>query len=155
MTESGKRENMPMFEEIVFDGVLHAMIVRRDYHRPGVNFFTPENFSQQLGSLSHPAGRRIPPHIHRATPPAGQVTQEVLFMRTGRLRVDFHRADGGLLGSRTLEAGDVILLVNGGHGFEVLEDCEIFEVKQGSYTGVEYKMMLPVADRAAGTERPR
>ena len=35
--------------------------------------------------------------------------------------------------SKILNKGDVILLVNGGHGFEMLEKTEMIEVKQGPY----------------------
>src|SRR6185369_5395734 len=64
-----------------------------------------------------------------------EYTQEVLFIRRGRLRVDFYDETKQYLSSRILEAGDVILLIQGGHGFEVLEDLEMFEVKQGPYVG--------------------
>ena len=39
------------------------------------------------------------------------------------------------LESRVLEGGDTILLAGGGHGFEVLEDLAMIEVKQGPYAG--------------------
>ncbi|HSW61451.1 MAG TPA: hypothetical protein VLJ60_11665, partial [bacterium] len=62
-------------------------------------------------------------------------TQEVLVMRKGKLRVDFYDNERNYLESRILEAGDVILLASGGHGFEVIEDVEMIEVKQGPYAG--------------------
>ena len=39
------------------------------------------------------------------------------------------------LESRILNQGDVVLLAYGGHGFEMLEDSEMIEVKQGPYAG--------------------
>jgi len=137
-------ESPPVVEQVVIDGVLYAWIVRRDFNRPGVHFITPGTFSQQLGFMSHPAGHRIQPHVHRDVQRDVFRTQEVLVIRKGRLRVDFYNSTSGQwLDSRTLEAGDVILLANGGHGFEVLDECEMIEIKQGPYLGDEDKRLIP------------
>ena len=86
-----------------------------------------------------PAGKSIIPHVHNLVMRHVDFTQEVLFLRKGRLRVDFFDDSRVYLESYVLGAGDVILLVSGGHGFEVLEDVEMFEVKQGPYVGEEDK----------------
>lgn len=112
-----------------------ALIVRHTFREPGVRFFTPGYLSQQLAYMRHPTGHVIPPHVHNPVPREVQYTQEVLFLRRGRLRVDFYSDAREYLESRILEAGDVILLATGGHGFEVLEDVEMIEVKQGPYAG--------------------
>jgi mannose-6-phosphate isomerase-like protein (cupin superfamily) len=128
-----------MIETITSDGRLLALIVHRHYDKPGISFFTPNELSQQLAYMHHPAGKIIDAHVH--TPAARQVllTQETLFVRRGKLRVDFFDDQQNYLESRILEAGDVILLVQGGHGFEVLEELEMFEVKQGPYLGSDDK----------------
>ena len=59
----------------------------------------------------------------------------MLFIRRGRIRVDFYDNNQNYLSSRELSFGDVILLATGGHGFEVLEEIEMIEVKQGPYAG--------------------
>jgi len=120
-------------------GRLLAIIVSHDYSKSGITFFTPNELSQQLAYMHHPAGKTIEPHIH--TPAAREVllTQETLFIKRGRLRVDFFDDRQNYLESRILQAGDVILLVQGGHGFEVLEELEMFEVKQGPYKGADDK----------------
>jgi hypothetical protein len=84
--------------------------------------------------MHHPAGKVIDPHVHNPMPRQVLMTQEVLFVRRGKLRVDFFTGGRHYVTSRILAAGDVILLVQGGHGFEVLEELEMFEVKQGPYT---------------------
>lgn len=124
-----------MVEKIISEGAMLALIVRADYSNPGINFFTPDAFSQQLAYMRHPAGKLIEPHVHNPVPREVIYTQEVLFLRKGRLRVDFYDDDRNYLESRILEAGDVILLASGGHGFEVLEEIEMIEVKQGPYAG--------------------
>ncbi len=123
---------MPI-ERIVHEGELLAIIVRRDHSDPGVHFFTPNEFSQQLGYMQHPAGRRIQPHVHLPVQRELTYTQEVLFIRKGKLRVDFYTSRQEYVESRILVAGDVILLASAGHGFQVLEDLEMIEVKQGPY----------------------
>jgi hypothetical protein len=53
--------------------------------------------------------------------------------------VDFFDEQQNYLESRELRRGDVILLIKGGHGFEVLEELEMIEVKQGPYAGDQDK----------------
>jgi mannose-6-phosphate isomerase-like protein (cupin superfamily) len=124
-----------MIERVEFGGVEFAIILRSGFNEPGIHFFPPGDFSQQLGYMRHPSGHVIDPHVHNAVPRAVHFTHEVLFLRRGRLRVDFYKNDGAYLESRELGAGDVILLAAGGHGFEVLEEIEMIEVKQGPYAG--------------------
>jgi mannose-6-phosphate isomerase-like protein (cupin superfamily) len=124
-----------MIEQISHDNVLMAIIIRNSYNKQGISFFTPDNFSQQLAHMRHPAGTLIQPHVHNLVPREVLYTQEVLFIKQGKLRVDFYDNGQGYLESRILEAGDVILLAAGGHGFEVIEEVEMIEVKQGPYAG--------------------
>src|SRR5262245_18229431 len=110
-----------MVEDVVVDGTLYALIIRRDFSQRGVRFFTPGTFSQQVRFMSLPAGHASRAHIHRAVQRDVVRTQEVLVIRKGRLRVDFYYSDRTRVDSWTLESGDVILLASGGHGFEVLD----------------------------------
>lgn len=64
-----------------------------------------------------------------------EYTKEVLIIKRGVIRVDFYSDEQSYLRSTTLRAGDIILLAYGGHGFEILEEAEIVEVKQGPYAG--------------------
>lgn len=128
-----------MIETVGSAEQLFAIILRSEFKEPGVHFFTPDNFSQQLAYMNHPAGKVIDPHVHNPVPREVEFTQEVLFLRQGKLRVDFYDNDRNYLESRILEAGDVILLASGGHGFEVLEEIEMIEVKQGPYAGNQDK----------------
>jgi len=124
-----------MVETISDSGCLQAIILRNSFDKPGVSFLTPKELSQQLAYMRHPAGKIIDAHVHNPVIREVQYTQEVLHIKKGKLRVDFFREDQSFLESRTLEAGDTILLVKGGHGFEVLEEIEMIEVKQGPFVG--------------------
>lgn len=128
-----------MIKKIVHNDVMLALIVSSDFKETGIHFFTPDDFSQQLAYMHHPCGKMIDPHIHNVVPRQVHYTQEVLFIRKGKLRVDFYDKEKQYLESHVLEAGDVILLAEGGHGFEVLEEVEMVEVKQGPYAGTQDK----------------
>jgi mannose-6-phosphate isomerase-like protein (cupin superfamily) len=129
-----------MIEKIEINSEIIAIIVRKNFRDPGIHFFTPNDYSQQLAFMSHPLGKEIQPHIHKKVQREVSYTQETLFIRKGKLQVDFYNDEKEYLESRTLESGDVILLIKGGHGFKVLEDLEMFEVKQGPYAGDEDKI---------------
>jgi hypothetical protein len=142
-----------MVEEIKLNDKLLAIIISDKYCKDGISFFTPGEFSQQLAYMKHPKEKIIPPHVHNPVKREVHYTKEVLFIKKGKLRVDFYSDDHFYLESRILEKGDVILLSEGGHGFEVLEDLEMFEVKQGPYAGDSDKTRfepkkaeLPVSD---------
>lgn len=115
--------------------VLLAIILRNDYTCEGVDFITPNEYSQQVAYMHHPAGKMIDAHIHNLVHRNVVLTQEVLFIKKGILRVDFYDDYEDYIESHILNAGDVILLVSGGHGFQVLEEVEMIEVKQGPYSG--------------------
>jgi len=129
-----------MIEPIEHNGQLLAIIISHRFNKPGIHFFTPDELSQQLAYMHHPTGKLIPPHVHNPVPREVIYTQEVLFIKAGKLRVDFYTDQQKYLESRILEAGDTILLVMGGHGFEVLEEVEMIEVKQGPYVGEKDKI---------------
>lgn len=117
-----------------------ALILRNGPVPGGVTFLTPGDFAQQIGVMKHPAGREIKPHVHNPVRRELDGTSEVLFIRKGRLRVDFYDDQRNYLESRVLNPLDTILLVNGGHGFEALEELEMVEVKQGPYVGEQDKI---------------
>jgi hypothetical protein len=116
-----------------------GIIIRADFHSEGIEFFTPDIFSQQLGYMNRPAGYKIEPHVHNPVEREVVWTQEVLLIKSGKVRVDFYTDGRHYLESRILAAGDVILLAAGGHGFQMLEAAEMIEIKQGPYSGDQDK----------------
>lgn len=124
-----------MIENILYQGRTLAVLLRTVHHAEGIEFFTPDDFSQQLGYMNRPQGYVIPPHVHNPVAREVHYTKEVLFIKSGKVRVDFYDDDQTYLESRILRQGDVLLLAYGGHGFEMLEPTEMIEVKQGPYAG--------------------
>ena len=130
-----KLEHRDFIEHIFEDDKLLAIILRTSFQKEGIDFFTPSDFSQQLGYMNRSKGYKIQPHIHNKVERTIDYTQEVLFIKNGLVRVDFYKTDKTYYKSKILNTGDVILLSFGGHGFEMLEDSEIIEVKQGPFAG--------------------
>ena len=136
-----------MIEEVKFDGGILSIIIRHNFKKDGIEFFTPDDFSQQLAYMKRPQNYVIAPHVHNAVTRKVLFTQEVLLVKSGRIRVDFYDDNKNYLKSTILESGDVILLAFGGHGFEMLEESEIIEVKQGPYCHDMDKVRFdPVSD---------
>jgi mannose-6-phosphate isomerase-like protein (cupin superfamily) len=126
---------MNSIQRITYDNLELAVIIKASFQKPGITFFTPSEYSQQLAYMKHPQGKLIQPHVHNPVKREVHYTKEVLFIRKGKLRVDFFTNEQNYIRSIILETGDVILLSEGGHGFEVLDDLEMIEVKQGPYAG--------------------
>ena len=129
-----------MIDRIEYQDKELALIIRRSFQKSGIEFFTPCTYSQQIGYMNRPSGYVIQPHVHKPVTREVQYTKEVLFIKSGRVRVDFYSDEQEYLESTILEEGDVILLAFGGHGFEMLKPTEIIEVKQGPYAGDEDKV---------------
>lgn len=124
-----------MIQNVVHNSKLLSIIIRSNFEKDGIEFFTPDDFSQQLAYMKRPKDYVIAPHVHNSVPREVQFTKEVLYLKSGRVRVDFYDDQQNYLESTVLNSGDVILLAFGGHGFEMLEESEIIEVKQGPYAG--------------------
>lgn len=124
-----------MIENIKNEGNLLAVIIYASYEKDGIAFFTPNDFSQQLGYMKREQGHVIDPHVHNPVKREVIWTQEVLYIKSGKIRVDFYDEEKIYLKSKIIAKGDVILLASGGHGFLMLEQSEIIEVKQGPYSG--------------------
>jgi uncharacterized protein YjlB len=131
-----------MIEKIEHNNQMLALIIRSSFSKQGIEFFTPQDFSQQVGYMNRPAGYVINPHVHRLVERKVTLTQEVLYLKSGKVKVDFYDDDCNYLESRVIEEGDVILLAAGGHGFEMIENSEMIEVKQGPYCGDEDKIIF-------------
>ena len=124
-----------MIEKIFNKKLLYALIVRKSYKKKkGVSFFTDKKATQQLGYMSHKKNHVILPHSHNKRSSRIQTTTEVIIVLEGILRVDFYDNKEKYLFSKKIYADDLIMLSNGGHGFKILKDVKMIEVKQGPYS---------------------
>ena len=124
-----------MIEKIYNKKKLYALIVRSSYkNKKGVNFFTEDKATQQFGYMNHKKGYNILPHRHNRRDSKIHWTTEVIIILDGILRVDFYNHKEKYLYSKKLFKNDLIMLSEGGHGFKVLKDVKMIEVKQGPYS---------------------
>ena len=126
--------------EFLVDGEdVLALIIRATVMPEKTTFVTPDSFTQQAGFVVYPSGGDIPAHDHLPIHRELVGTAETLFVRKGRVEARIYNRQRQLFATRELSTGDVLMLVNGGHGFTMLEDTVLFEVKQGPYTGLVEK----------------
>jgi hypothetical protein len=122
-----------MIETIKDGAQVIAILIPREHSEAGICFVTPSDFSLQLGTMTRATGHRVLPHAHQPVRRETVGTQEALFIKSGRVRVDLYGTEKTYLLSRELRDGDVILFASGGHAVTVLESTTIVEVKNGPY----------------------
>ena len=129
-----------MIQKILYKKKMLALIVRGKYrNKKGITFFTPNESTQQFGYMKHKKKYVIKPHIHKKRLTKILYTTEVILLLKGLLRVDFYTQSQKYLFSKVLKSKDIIMLVSGGHGFKVLKDVEMIEIKQGPYSLIKDK----------------
>jgi hypothetical protein len=130
---------MELIEKIIWQDIPLAYIIRSEMNPTETTFLTPPEFKQQVGYVVYPAGGKIQRHVHRSLERHLVGTSEVLIVRRGRCEIDIYNNERELVATRQLHQGDIMLMVDGGHGFRMIEDTVFLEVKQGPYTGLEEK----------------
>ena len=78
-----------MIKKIFHKKKLYALIIPKKFTSPGINFFTPGDYSQQIGYINYKKGHKIIPHIHKKVSRIIYQTNEVLFIKKGKIRIDF------------------------------------------------------------------
>ena len=130
---------------------LLAVIIKAKFKQNGLKFFVPNKYPQQLAYMRRPRGHVITSHIHKLVLRRIKLTQETLFIRRGKIRIDFYDGKKHYAQSRVVKQGDVVFLAFGGHGFEFLEDGDMIEVKQGPFL----KEITPIRFDAVRKEKIR
>ena len=141
-----KKETKKIFglEKIIHNGSVIAMIIRKGYKPDTVSFFSSNDYPLQLGAMTRPKGYQIMPHIHKPIKRVIGYAQEVLFIQSGQVRVDFYSLKQVFLKSRELNAGDIIFLAWAGHAIKFIKKAVIFEVKNGPFLqGVDKVNFVP------------
>ena len=132
-------------EKIIHKKTIYAIIVRKknQFKKKGVNFVTRNQDLLQLGFIRHKKRHKIIPHYHLENKRKISYFSEALIIKKGILKVKFYdAASNHLKKDKILRKDDIILLLKGGHGFEVLEDVNLVEVKQGPYQKFEDKILI-------------
>jgi mannose-6-phosphate isomerase-like protein (cupin superfamily) len=124
------------------DNILTSILIRREYTPTETTFVTTPDLAQQVGFVVYPAGGVIKRHIHKNVDRQNISSSEALIVRQGRLEIDIYDQNKKLLATRELQAGDFVLMVSGGHGFRILENAILLEVKLGPYAGAMDKELF-------------
>jgi hypothetical protein len=124
------------------DNILTSIIIRREYMPTETTFVTTPDLAQQVGFVVYPAGGVIKRHIHKNVDRQNISSSEALIVRQGRLEIDIYDQSKKLLATRELQAGDLVLMVSGGHGFRIFENAILLEVKLGPYAGAMDKELF-------------
>ena len=102
----------------------------------GLNFFSQDEDFIQVGIWGYGTGKELKAHIHNEVKREVLWTQEVLFVRSGMLRANIFDTNENKVTELNVSAGDVIILLRGGHGYDILEDgTQVLEIKNGPYVG--------------------
>jgi len=129
---------MPTMEKVTAGGKVLALLIRSSVKVDKTEFFSPQDYPLQVGIHRRNEGDEFAPHIHKPVERTIHTTQEMLYVKMGKIRIVFIDEQGNPLKMKILNEGDMILFVEGGHGIKVLEDnTEILEVKQGPYMGTD------------------
>lgn len=123
-----------MIQNITYNKKTLALIIKANYlKKKGVNFFTNPKHLQQVAYMNHPKGHLIQPHIHKKNIRKISGTSEVLIILQGKIKIDFYNEKKKYLFSKQAKKNDIVILLTGGHGFKMLNNCKFIEVKQGPY----------------------
>jgi uncharacterized protein with PhoU and TrkA domain len=142
LTDAAANTVSPHVEHITSGGKSLAYIIRGEIEPSKTTFLTPPELKQQVGFVVYPAGGEVRRHVHRALERHLVGTSEVIIVRRGRCEIDIYNDDRQLVASREIQAGDIMLMTGGGHGFKMHEDTVLLEVKQGPYTGIDEKELF-------------
>jgi hypothetical protein len=131
---------MRNIKQIEHDGVLIAIIISNQFDTGKTIFHTPEDSILQVGHVVLGPSRPIKKHFHNPIERQTQGTAEVLILIKGRVEVSLFAKNSIQVHNEYLVPGDVICLIDGGHGFEALEESTFVEVKNGPFAGQSDKV---------------
>ena len=127
---------------ITADGQTLCYVIRASTQPKQTTFITPPDAKQQVGFIVYPKGGIIARHIHRPLERHIIGMAEVLVIRSGHCQIEVYDEQENLVAVRDLFQNDVVLMVGGGHGFQIKEDTVLLEIKQGPYLGAEDKKLF-------------
>ena len=130
-----------MIKNITYKSKNLAIIIKSNYlKKRGINFFTNPKLNQQVAYMNHPKNHLIRPHTHKNSLRKIKGTTEVLIILDGVLKINFFNDKRKYIFSKIVKKNDIVVLLTGGHGFEVKKNCKMIEVKQGPYSKIEDKL---------------
>lgn len=120
------------------DTVLARHVPEADAWGSGLKFFSADPEFIQFGTWGYDSGKELLAHTHNRVIREVPITQEVLYVRKGRIRANIFDLKLAPVATFEAQAGDLVVMLTGGHGYDILEDgTQVLEVKNGPYVGAE------------------
>ena len=109
----------------------------------GLQFFSKDEEFEQVGTWNYNQGKILLAHTHNELAREVHWTQEVLYLHTGKLKAKIYDTFNELIAELIVNKGDILILLRGGHGYEILEDdTKVIEINNGPYLGAEIDRKL-------------
>lgn len=119
-------------------GQLLAKLIPSEDWKEGLSFYSDDNDYIQVGTWGYEGGKELLAHIHNEVERTILRTQEVLYIRKGKIEAKIYDLSGNLIEILTANEGDTVILLNSGHGYRILQDgTQVLEIKNGPYLGAE------------------
>ena len=124
--------------QIEREGQLIAIIHRKEDWVEGLSFLSPDESFCQVGTWWYQAGKSLQAHKHIINERPNFLTQECVIVMNGSIRVNLYDSNDQHFCSEVLCAGDIMVMLAGGHGYEILEpNTKAVECKNGPFVSVE------------------
>ncbi len=135
-------EDSPSFEGT--EGLL-ALVFRyspievHDELTRGVNAYTDAEDPLQVLAINYPTGHKIPLHSHNIFSRTTYQSQEAIIVLKGLVNCIIYNSNRHHIKTIVLAQHDIIVLLGGGHSFEMLQDSVLLEFKNGPHQSVHDK----------------
>jgi hypothetical protein len=124
--------------KVEHNGKLRAIVHKQDEWKEGLDFLTPDETFIQAGTWYYHQGKDLRAHYHIPNERVAILTQETVYMVSGSMRIDLYDDENNIFHQEVLKAGDIGIIIEGGHGYHILEDnTRVLEVKNGPFISVE------------------
>ena len=118
--------------------IVFAKHISINNFKEGLTFFSDDSEFIQTGTWNYNKGKELLSHNHNIVERTTNRTQEVIFIKNGKLLVELFDEEDNKFDNFEANAGDILIMLNGGHGYKVLEDnTQVIEIKNGPYSGAE------------------
>ncbi|MDG1153233.1 MAG: hypothetical protein P8N25_00035 [Alphaproteobacteria bacterium] len=120
------------------DVILARHVTAQEWEKGGLNFYSEDNEFIQVGTWGYDSGKELLAHTHNNVERTVNITQETLYIRRGRIKARIYNLKLELVAEWEAGEGDIMILMQGGHGYDILEDgTQVLEVKNGSYVSAQ------------------
>lgn len=125
-------------KEFICNGTVLARLIEPRDWKEGLGFHSNDAEFIQVGTWFYNKGKQIQNHVHNKFPRTADLTCEAIYMVSGKMKVNLYTMNKTFIESFEAKQGDIVILLETGHGFEILEDgTKVLEIKNGPFMGVD------------------